>query len=146
MVLGNSGVGTLMRTGGVLTDSGSLVAAGNGTLVLNASTSSVATYFGGQLVRKGAGTLVVVPYNNLMSGNEALSFGQSSTLTNGILGPWGVRESSGTDSSGDYVTLTASGGTYSVGTASYSTGFSGSSGTSVVSLTGSNLLSSSGTA
>ena len=95
LILGNGGVGTLNRSGGVLTVSGSLVAAGAGTLVLNGSAGSVATYFGGQLTQNGAGTLVIVPQSGQPSGNEALTFGKSSTLTDGILGPWAVRQVSG---------------------------------------------------
>ena len=148
-VIGNGGVGTLIRSGGVLTGSGNLVAGGVGTLLLNSSTSSVATYFGGHLARSGNGTLVIIPYNGLFTsgGSESLSFGQSSAMTGGIVGPWAVKEASQTDSSGDYLTLTASSGTYSLGTTSYTgTSFAGSSGTSVISLTGSTTLSSAATA
>ena len=94
-ILGNEGIGVLLRSGGVLTGSGNLVAAGAGTLVLNGSAVSVATHFSGHLAQEGTGTLIVVPYNNLLSGNEALTFGQSSTMTSGILGAWAVRETSG---------------------------------------------------
>ncbi|MFZ1134951.1 MAG: hypothetical protein WAN69_08405, partial [Candidatus Korobacteraceae bacterium] len=79
--------------------------------------------------------LVVVPVNNLMSfgGNEALTFGQSAALTGGIVGPWAVRETSGTNSSGDYLTLTSTAGGYSLGTATYTgTSFASSSGSSVI--------------
>ena len=108
-ILGNSGVSTLVRSGGVLSAGGNLIAAGAGTLVLNGSASSVATTFSGKIANNGTGTLVVVPANNLMSfgGNEALTFGQSAALTGGIVGPWAVRETSGTNSSGDYLTLTS---------------------------------------
>jgi fibronectin-binding autotransporter adhesin len=141
--LGNVGIGTLVRSGGVMSAGGNLVADGDGTLVLNGSASSVATHFSGQLKDTNYGTLVIVPYNGLLTGNEALSFGQSSALTDGIVGPWAVVQNSGTNTSADYATLNASGGTYSVGVASYtSTNFTSSSGTSVVTVTGSPTLSS----
>ncbi len=148
-IIGNGGAGVLVRSGGVLSGSGNLVAGGVGTLVLDGSGSSVATYFGGHITHNGTGTLVVIPYNNLFSsgGSEALSFGQSSAMTGGIVGSWLVRQTSASDSSGDYLTLTASGGTYSAGTTGYTgTSFASSSGTSVISLTGSTTLSSAATA
>lgn len=139
LILGNAGVGNLVHSGGVLSATGNLVAAGAGTLVLNGSAGSVATYFGGQLTQYGDGTLVIVPQSGQPLGNEALTFGQSSTLINNILGPWVVRQLSGTNSSGDYLTLTGTAGPYTLATASYtSTNFGSSSGTSVVSVTGSN--------
>ncbi len=148
-IIGNGGAGTLVRSGGVLSGTGNLVAGGVGTLVLDGSGSSVATYFGGHITHNGTGTLVVIPYNNLFSsgGSEALSFGQSSAMTGGIVGPWLVRQTSASDSSGDYLTLTASSSTYSAGTTGYTgTSFASSSGTSVISLTGSTTLSSAATA
>ncbi len=75
--LGNVGIGTLLRGGGVFSAGGNLVANGVGTLVLNGSAASVATHFSGQLKETNYGTLVVVPENGLLKGNEALSFGQS---------------------------------------------------------------------
>ena len=136
LILGNGGVGTLNRSGGVLTVSGSLVAAGAGTLVLNGSAGSVATYFGGQLTQSGAGTLVIVPQSGQPSGNEALTFGKSSTLTDGIVGPWAVRQVSGSNTSGDYLTLSGTTGPYTLATAAYTGALSSSSSASVVSFTG----------
>jgi fibronectin-binding autotransporter adhesin len=136
-ILGNAGIGALVRTGGVFSDSGSLIAAGAGTLVLSGSGGSVATSFSGHIANVGAGTLVVVPYNNLLGGYEALTFGQSSTLTNGILGAWAVRTTSGTNSSGDYLTLSYTNGAYSAATASYSGSLASSTSASVLSLAGS---------
>ena len=58
-------------------------------------------------------------------------------LTTKILGPWAVRQTSRSESIGDYLTLTGSSAPFNLATAnSYSTGFSGSSGTSVVNITG----------
>ena len=100
----------------------------------------MATSFGGGLTHTAAGTLVIIP----QVGNETLTFGQSLSLTNNILGPWCVRESGGTSSntSGDYVTLTGTTGDYSLGVAAYSTSFSSSLGTPVVSVTGFTTISS----
>ena len=142
-IIGNSGIGTLVRSGGVFNASGNLIAAGAGTLVLNGSAASVATYFSGKIEQAGDGTLVILPCNGLLSGNESLSFGQSSALTSGILGPGLVRETSAANTSGDYLTLTATAGAYSLGTASYTgTSFASSSGTSVISVSGSNSITS----
>ena len=67
---------------------------------------------------------------------------QFSSVTNGILGPWAVRQISGTNTSGDYLTLSGTSGPYSLATASYSsTVLSSSSGNSVISLTGSSPIS-----
>ena len=148
LVLGNAGIGTLVRSGGVFSGGGNLVASGAGTLILNGSAASVATYFSGKLKHNGDGTLIVIPVNNLLGGNESLSFGVSSSLSShaqGIVGAWAVAEASGSDSTGDYVTLIPSSGTYSLGTASYTgTDLTSSSGSDVISLTGSsNALSTS---
>ncbi len=145
-ILGNEGIGTLVRTGGVLTGSGNLVAAGAGTLVFNGSAVSVATHFSGHLSEEGTGTLIVVPYNNQLSGSEALTFGQSSTLTDGIFGAWTVRETSGTSSAGDYLTLSYTNGSYSVGTAAYSGTLGTSTSASVVSVAGATTISSTSSA
>ena len=147
LVLGNAGVGAMLRSGGVFSGGGNLVAAGAGTLILNGSAASAATYFAGQLQQSGDGTLIVIPDNNLLTGNESLSFGVSSSLSShsqGIVGPWVVREASATDSTGDYVTLSPTSGTYSLGTASYTgTNLTSSSGTDVISVAGSGSLSTS---
>jgi hypothetical protein len=143
-LLGNSGIGTLTRTGGVLSASGNLIAGGAGTLVLNGSSNSVATYFGGQVMENGLGTLVVVPVNGFLgSGSESVNFGTAPSLTNNILGPWAVQETSGSNSSGDFLTVTGTAAPFSLATAVYSgSSLSTSSGTSVIRLSGSNLLSS----
>ena len=129
LILGNGGAGALVRSGGSLTASGNLVAAGAGTLVLNGSAGSVATYFAGKLTNCAGGSLVVIPQTGQPSGNEALTFGQSSALTDNILGTWDVRQLSGTSSQGDYLTLAGTTAPYSLATANYSsTNFNTSSG------------------
>jgi autotransporter-associated beta strand protein len=141
-LLGNSGIGTLTRTGGVLSASGNLIAGGAGTLVLNGSANSVATYFGGQVMENGLGTLVVVPVNGLLgSGSETVTFGTAPSLTNNILGSWSVQETSGSNSSGDFLTVTGTAAPFSLATAVYSgSSLSTSTGTSTLNLSGSNLL------
>jgi hypothetical protein len=141
-LLGNSGIGTLTRTGGVFSASGNLIAGGAGTLVLNGSSNSVATYFGGQVMENGLGTLVVVPVNGLMgSGSESVTFGSAPSLTNNILGPWAVQETSGTNSAADYLTVTGTAAPFLLATAAYSgSSLSTSTGTSTLNLSGSNLL------
>ena len=123
------GIGTLTRSGGSVTVLGGLVIGGDATIVLDATTANVATSFSGGLGRSSLGTLVVVPYTGNLASSEALSFGKSPTLVDGILGPWAVLEQSGTDSAGDYLKL--SGNSLAVFSA-YQNGFAGSSGTSIV--------------
>jgi len=124
-VLGAGGVGVYIRSGGLFSGTGNLVAAGAGTLVVSGSAT---TSFGGRLTHSGAGTLVVVP----QSGGGAVSFAQSSNLTNNLLGPWAVQQAA--DGSGDFLTITGGSGSYSlVAASSYATSFGSAS---VVSVTG----------
>ena len=139
VVLGNGGVGTLNRTGGAMTVSGNLTAGGAGTLIVDATDGSVATTFGGTLTRSGTGVLVVVPYTGDLAATESVSFTTNPTLPNGIIGPWAVRQASGTDTTGDYLKTTGSSNT--LATADYtSTNFSGSIATSVVTVTSATTL------
>jgi autotransporter-associated beta strand protein len=142
---GNGGAGTLIRSGGSLVASGGLTVAGNAMLIVDntAGTLASATSFAGSLAETGQGTLTVVPFTGCLATSEAIKFGQAPALTNGILGPWAVVETSGTNTSGDYLTTTGS-GSFSLAKASnYTNGFSSSSGTSVVSVTSSSTLATS---
>jgi autotransporter-associated beta strand protein len=138
------GLGTLTRLGGSMSVTGNLNIDGNATVVLDATTANVATTFGGTLKCVSPGTLVVVPQTGNLDTSEAISLAgtPAPTLTNGILGPWAIREASGTNSAGDYLTIAGTSSPYRLTTASYANGLSGSSGTSVVNVTGSSTLSS----
>ena len=139
------GTATLIRSGGTLVAGGSLVVGGDATLVVDNTTGALAsaTSFAGTLTQTGpTSTLTVVPFTGNLSTSEAVRFGQAPALTNGILGPWAVVETSGTNSSGEYLTTTGS-GPYSLATANYTNGLSGSTGTSVVSVTSSSTLAAS---
>jgi autotransporter-associated beta strand protein len=139
---GNGGAGTLIRSGGTLLASGGLVVGGNATLIVDNTLGALAsaTSFSGTLTQTGQGILTVVPYTGCLSTSEAVSFGQAPALTNGILGPWAVVTSSGTNTSADYL-KTSGTSPYSLAVASYTNGFSSSGGTSVVSVTSSSSLS-----
>jgi autotransporter-associated beta strand protein len=136
---GIGGISTLVRNGGTMTVSGSLVVNGFATLILDDTTGSVATLFGKTLTQSGLGTLVVVPQNGDLGGGESLSFASSPALTDGILGPFAVRQASGSDTSGDYLTTTGS-STFSLATATYHNGFAGATWMTVVSATGTSSL------
>ena len=133
------GIAELSRSGGSMTVSGGLVIGGNATIVLDGTTGTVATSFGGGLARNAPGTLVVVPYTGNLASSEAVSFGKAPTLTNGILGPWAVVTALGSDSSGYYLTAGTS-GTKSLARAG-SVGFASSGNTTVVAATSSSTLS-----
>jgi autotransporter-associated beta strand protein len=141
ITLGSGGNGTLVRSGGTLVAGDGLAIAGNAMLVVDNTTGALAsaTSFAGTLTRTAPGTLTVVPYTGNLSTTEAISFGQAPSLANGILGPWAVRQSSGTVTSADYLTTTGS-GPYSLATASYTNGFSSSGGTLVLSVSSSSTL------
>ncbi|HEY4761927.1 MAG TPA: autotransporter-associated beta strand repeat-containing protein, partial [Thermoguttaceae bacterium] len=139
VTLGNGGIGTLTRIGGDMTVTGNLVAGGAGVLVIDATVGPVPSTFNGTLQRIGtgpqAGTLVVVPFTGNLSSSESISFNSAVPLTNGIIGPFVVRQASGTESNGDYLKTTGS-GPYTLATADYTSTNYGSSGpTSVVTVT-----------
>jgi autotransporter-associated beta strand protein len=123
------GIAAFSRSGGSMTVTGGLIVGGNATLLLDASTANVATSFGGALSRVSPGTLVVIPNTGNLGTTEAVSFGTAPTRVNGIIGPWAVQQTSGTVTSGDY--LTASG--HNLATFSgYNSGFSGAGANSLV--------------
>ena len=129
LTLGSGGaVGLFSRSGGAMSVTGNLVVNGNATLLLDGTTGSVATTFGGGLSRNSPGTLVVVPQTGNLSTSEAVYFTNN---PNNILGPWAVVQASGTNTAGDYLTATAttlSGSTYyqlaTVSGSNYSMNFS----------------------
>jgi len=138
------GIGTLSRSGGSFSVSGGLAVAGNATLILDATTGSVATSFGGGLSHSGLGTLVVVPVTGALGAGEAVSFG-TNPLPGGstIIGPWAVRETSATNTTGDFLTTTGT-GPYQLTTATYdSTNFSGATSSSIVNVSGTPSVTSS---
>ncbi len=110
LVLGGTagGIGTFARSGGSLSVSGNLVVGGVATLDLDDTSASVRTAFGGTLSRSGNGTLVIVPQNGQLSGNEGVTFTTTPSSTNGIIGPWLVAQASGGDSTGTYLTCSGS--------------------------------------
>ena len=111
LVLSNSGgIGTLTRSGGSLSVSGNLAIGGVATLNLDDTSVAVPTAFGETLTRTGNGTLVIVPQNGHLSGNERVTFGSAPSSSNGIIGPWLVAQVSGSDSSGTYLTYSSSSG------------------------------------
>ena len=86
-----------------MTVSGNLVVDGNATLLLDGTTGTVATTFGGVLRRTSPGTLVVVPVTGNLNTSEAVLF-----ASNPEIGSWAVVQASGgTNTSGDYLTTTA---------------------------------------
>jgi autotransporter-associated beta strand protein len=142
--LNGPSLGSLSRSGGSMTVIGNLTVDGNATVLLNNSNGSVTTSFSGSLVHGGEGTLVIVPQNGDTNGQETLSFITNPAPSGGIIGPWTVRQVSGSNSAGDFLSaVSTSGSTYSLVTANYlSSNFSNSSGTSVVSVSGTCALGS----
>ena len=137
------GIGSLSRSGGVMTVSGNLIVDGNATITLDDTTGSVATSFGGSLLRNGQGTLVVVPVHGDMSSGtsgEALRVATNPAPGGSIVGPWLVRQLSSSDSGGDYLTSLSSSGSYLLVTTSYSSTLSTSSTASVVAIASSTTL------
>ena len=106
------GIGALSRSGGSMTVAGGLTVGGNATLLLDSTNASVATSFGGGLTHSGTGTLtgtlVIVPKTGNLDTSEAISFATTPGVTNGIVGPWAVVETSATTTTGDYLTVTGS--------------------------------------
>ena len=101
------GIGVLSRSGGVMTVSGNLAILGNAAIILDGTTGNVTTTFSGGLSRTSPGTLVVVPETGNFNTSEALLFGAQVGLTDNIIGAWAVVEASGTNTSGSYLTTTA---------------------------------------
>ena len=92
VTLGNTlggGIGTLYRSGGALTVSGSLSVYGNATIILDSTTGNVATSFS-KLGRTSPATLVVVPQTGNLATTEAIYFTSNPGQTSGILGCWAV--------------------------------------------------------
>jgi autotransporter-associated beta strand protein len=129
------GLATLSRSGGSMIVAGSLSIGGAATLLLDATTANVATSFGGTLVHSGTGTatgtLMLVPQTGHLSSTESVRFVSPPPTTNGIIGPWGIVETSGTNSAGDY--LQTSGSALATFTGYYN-GFSGAGSSSVVNI------------
>ena len=117
---------------------GTLLPGGARTVVVDGAAGSVATHSGGQLTQNNAGTLVSIPESGQPSGNEAPTFGRHRP---GPQHRWpvGGLQVRGTNTQGDYVTLTARPLPIALSrpdTNGYnSTIFAGSSGTSVVNVT-----------
>jgi autotransporter-associated beta strand protein len=133
---GSGGIGTLTHSGGLLSVTGTLGIGGTTTLIVDGTTGPLTTSFG-SLSRSGtSSTLVVVPQTGSLSTSEAVTFATSATLTNGILGPWAVTLASGTNSTGDFLTMVNSSGLWRLGTASYTgTNFTNATSASVVNVT-----------
>ena len=141
LVLGSTGgIGSFTRSGGALTVTGSLVVGGVATLTIDGTSMAVPTAFGG-LSRSGSGTLVIVPQNGHLSGNEQVTFVNAPSTTNWIIGPWLVAQTSGSDSSGTY--LTYSGQLASAGYTSLS-GSLATTGNELLSITGASTITGSG--
>ena len=112
LVLGSQGgLATFSRTGGTMYVKSDLQVGGIGTLILDASAGSVATSFGHTLTRISSGgapalgLLLVVPYTGDLGNSEAVSFGTAPTTVNGIIGPWAVTVTSGTNTAADFLTV-----------------------------------------
>ena len=134
--LGNGGgIGTFYHSGGTLSVGSGLLVGGTATLILDDTNGSVATSVTGTLTRQQNGTLVIVPQNGHLGSTEGLSFTQPPAPPNGtsFLGAFAVAQSSGNNSSGDYLTTTGN----SVVTATYSYGLAGASYSTIASVTGS---------
>ncbi len=145
LTLGANGdaMGAFTRSGGAMSVSGSLSIAGASQLNLDGTVANVATKFAGLSHTAGA-TLVIVPQTGNFASSESVSFTTAPSLTSGttgILGPWAVLADSGTNSSGDYLTLSGN----TLAKASYGS-FASSTGTTVVSATSSAALARSTTA
>ena len=139
------GIGTLYRSGGTLTVSGSLSVYGNATIILDSTTGNVATSFS-KLGRTSPATLVVVPQTGNLATTEAIYFTSNPGQTSGILGCWAVGAASGTDGSGDYLTTLSTTSGYRLTPCTYTdTNFTSPSGTSVESVNGTVNLSGTAT-
>ena len=103
---GGGGIALFSRSGGAMSVTGNLVVDGNATLLLDGTTGTVATIFGG-FNRNSPGTLVVVPQTGNLSTSEAVLFTTAPGLTHNILGPGEVVEASGSNTVGDYLSTTA---------------------------------------
>lgn len=101
------GMALFSRSGGAMSVTGNLVVDGNATLLLDGTTGTVATTFGGGLSWNGLGTLVVVPETGNLSASEAVFFTTPPALTHNILGPFAVVQASGSNTAGDYLATTA---------------------------------------
>ncbi len=135
----NGGLASFTRSGGTMYVKGDLLVGGIATLTLNGTNGSVATSFGNTLTRVSSGgapalgLLVIVPYTGDLGDTEAVSFGTVPTTENNIVGPWVVGQTSGTDTAGDYLTVSSN---KLAAFAGYHAGFSGAGSTSVVSVSG----------
>ncbi|MBL9080920.1 MAG: autotransporter-associated beta strand repeat-containing protein [Planctomycetales bacterium] len=79
-----------------------LIASGSGTLVINGTSSQMAVGFL-SFARAGRGTLQVIPQIGAFASTEQLALGFLTSTTNGIVAPWAVVQTSGGDSSGDFL-------------------------------------------
>jgi len=151
LILGNNGgLATFTRSGGSMYVKGDLQVRGIATFTLDASTGeSVATSFGGTLSHSNSGglaplgLLLVVPKAGDLGGKEAVSFAAAPTSTYGIIGPWAVQQTSGTNSSGDFLKISGQQlGTFT----GYNSGFSGATSSSVVSISSTSSTKTAGNA
>ena len=93
--------------------SGPLTVGGGGSLAINTSASGRTALTFASLARSGNGTLVIIPqFGNLNNtaqsptGGEFVGFTAPPTVTNTIIAPWAVKQTSSSDSTGDYLALT----------------------------------------
>jgi len=143
VILGKGGIGTLSRSGGTMTVTGTGVTgrlviggaaatSGAAILIVDGTSGSLDTSFRTLYRDSGStATLVVVPYTGHLDTTEKVSFATPPNLhiPNGIIGPWAVVQSSGSQTSGDYLTISSN---QLAAVTNYYSGLSGSNNTKVV--------------
>ncbi len=82
--------------------------AGATVVVDSTSGNQLTTVSAGSVARSGAGTLVITPQQGSLTVNEIFQLTLTPpTVTNGIVPPWVVVQNSGTDSTGNFATVSA---------------------------------------